>query len=401
MTTFAELKTRAARSLRDPSKATFTDDYLGDFINEGIVEVSRYAPQPFIEDIQLVEGQLSYPLRGGDGNLLANPSFEEGDQTMFDGAYNLVNPGDTELTGGWDVSAQLRALWTRSTNRKTGLYVGVIQQPALTADRYFYQDIPVNAGVSYGVSGWHWKSVAGGKTNAVRFHTLDSSSVIVSTDAVRHDTTSNLPQSFSGVIDVPGDGTVAYIRVILAALTGGSNATEERFAFEDIKVVEYGQGHLVADNQRNLIEVRRVEVFSYGYEPPVSIGTVPSGAGEYVSSSETGWDFWQGDLHIPYRVYTSLDRSTHFLRVWGWAPYDRLTADTQTTDLTGEMEEQVLFYARMKGLEALMLDRDLFTQWQTRSGNTDTSPAAIMNGLTIAQGQWRQRTRSFLVLRGS
>lgn len=394
MTTLAELKTQAAALMADPSLKTFSTADLGYFINAGIAQVSRVAPQKFLEDVDLIDGTMAYPLRASNGNLVANPSFENGDETMFDGAYNTVVPGDTELTGGWDANASLRALWTRSANAKQGLYVGVLTPAVAVASHWLYQNIPVNPGTTYYVSGWHWKGVAGGRPNIVRFHTLDDSEVIVTTDAVRHDTTAGVPTAFSGSIVVPDDGTVAFIQVVLRAHTESLNTATETFAFENINVTEDATSG-VATNALASIEVMRVEIWSTDYDPARKIGSIDRGRGD----SESGWEFWDGDLRIPYRWLARLNTSTNYLRVYGYAPYDKLTSATQVTDLSFELEQAVMEYVHVQALERLTFERDLFTQWQTRSGNTDISPAGLMSALTQARDAWRRTRRDILVLR--
>ena len=403
MTTFAELKTRAARSLRDPSKVTFLDAELGDYINRGIAEVGRYAPQQFVEDIQLNEGQNTYQLRGGTGNLIANPSFEQGDETMFDSAYNVLTPSTApDLTAGWQTTySDIRVLFGKSAYAKSGTVVGIIYVPANTSQRSMYQDIPVNPGTTYYLSGWHWKGAAGGEGNVILVNTLDVNSAVILTDVIRHDTTAGTPQFMSGSYTTPVDGTVKYLQVKIVGYSAGAYSSEQSYGFEDIKLVESADANLVASNSRANIEVRRVEIFNSSYTPVLSVLNLTPNSSEYISSSEAGWDYWAGDLTIPVGTFNQLDTAINFLRVWGWAPYDRLTDDTQVTDLTNELEEAVLLFVRIEGLSALVMDRDLFTQWQTRSGNTDASPASIMNAQSLAQEEWRRRVRSLQVLRGS
>lgn len=394
MTTLAELKTQAAALLADPDLKTFNTTDLGYFINAGIAAVSRLAPQKFVEDVSLVDGTVTYPLRGENGNLVANPSFESGDETMFDGAYNEVGPGDAELTGGWEPSATQRVLFGTSVGSKSGTHVGIIILPAATSTKYMYQNIPVNPGTTYFVSGWHWKSVAGGESNVVQFHTLDPSLVIVTTDAVRHNTTASTPQFFSGTIAIPDDDTVGYIQVRITAFSAGAYASEQRYAFEEISVSEDATAG-VASNSRDAIEVRRVEVWTSAEEPARMVAQIGRGQG----NSEAGWDYWENLLRIPYRVLSALTVGTHYLKVWGYAPYDKLVSETQVTDLSFELEQAVMSYVRVEALSRLVFERDLFTQWQTRSGNTDVSPAALMNSLSLAREDWRRTSRAIMVLR--
>jgi hypothetical protein len=64
-----------------------------------------------------------------------------------------------------------------------------------------------------------------------------------------------------------------------------------------------------------------------------------------------------------------------------------------------ELETAMRSYCRVEALRRLIVERDLFTQWQTRSNNTDVSPAALMNGLAQAEESWRRTERRLTVLR--
>lgn len=390
MTTFAELKTQAAALLADPSLKTFDTADLGYFINAGIAEVSRLAPQRNTEDVALIDGSLTYKLHGGEGNLVANPSFESGDATLLAGLTS-VGTGDTELTGGWVPSATMNVWFIRSPFAKSGLRTGLIRLAALEAAKWLYQDIPVNPDTTYYVSGWHWKGYAGGESNAVRFHTLDSGSSIVTTDVLSHLTTASTPTKFTGTITIPASG-VSFIRVVLQA---EDSPLERDFYFEDISVTEDATAG-VADNSRDAIEVRRVEAWTNSFDPARLKARIARSDGY---DSESGWEFWAGDLRIPLRILNGLDTAADFLRVWMYAPYDKLIGAGQVTDLTFELEQAVMSYVRQEALARLSHERDLYSQWQTRSGNTDVSPAALMNALTIAREDWRRKSRAIMVLR--
>lgn len=395
MTTLAELKTQAASLLYDPENRTFDSAALGYFINGGIAEVSRIAPQTFREDVDLLPDTLAYPLRGGSGNLVANPSFEDGDDTITVATYLAVSAGDEELTGGWSPTvASTRVGYSTSINAKTGTRIGILKPAAAVPSHALYQNIPVNAGSTYFVSGWHWKGVAGGRSSQLRFHTLDASEVVVTTDAVAHTTTSADPYYVTGSIVIPDDDSVAFIQVVLYATTASLNTAGELFAFEDIRVSEE-ETSLVTSNSLDAIEVRRVEVWSTNYEPARKVGIISPSRGD----SESGWEWWDGRLNIPYRWLAQLDTATDYLKVTGYAPYDKLTSETQVTDLSFELEQLVMDYVNMKALTRLVNERDLFTQWQTRSGNSDVSPASLMSSLAQARESWRRSKREALVVR--
>jgi hypothetical protein len=53
----------------------------------------------------------------------------------------------------------------------------------------------------------------------------------------------------------------------------------------------------------------------------------------------------------------------------------------------------------IEGLRRLISNRTLFAQWQTRSNNTDVTPAALANDLNIALADWARKYRQIFVLR--
>lgn len=68
MTTLAQLQTRLARDLRDPSNGTFSLAMLTDLLNDGVVELSRIAPKEFQEDIT-GDGGYAYTLEQEDATV--------------------------------------------------------------------------------------------------------------------------------------------------------------------------------------------------------------------------------------------------------------------------------------------------------------------------------------------
>lgn len=60
MTTYAGLQTLVSRDLADPSRQTFDVDAVKDFIQQGLAELGRIAPQQFQDDLTAVAGQLTY-----------------------------------------------------------------------------------------------------------------------------------------------------------------------------------------------------------------------------------------------------------------------------------------------------------------------------------------------------
>lgn len=63
MTAYVDLQAKVSRDLSDPDRQTFTVDAIKDFIQQGMAELGRLAPQEFQEDIDPVADQLVYPLR--------------------------------------------------------------------------------------------------------------------------------------------------------------------------------------------------------------------------------------------------------------------------------------------------------------------------------------------------
>lgn len=63
MTTFAELQTLVSQDLSDPDRQTFNVDAVKTFIQQGLAEIARIAPEQFQEDLTPLEDTLVYPLR--------------------------------------------------------------------------------------------------------------------------------------------------------------------------------------------------------------------------------------------------------------------------------------------------------------------------------------------------
>lgn len=402
MTTFLELKTALAADLHDTDAKVFTDTDLGAFINKAVAEVSRVAPQQFVEDVTCQADQLSYVLRGGTGNLVANPSFEEGDDTIVGAttAVTVATADSVDLTGGWSINAATAGIYFPKAFalRKTGLYIGYLKPVAAGANVSMYQDIPVNPDTVYIISGWHWKQLTGGLVNRVRVDSYDASMVLVDTSVFQHDTTSAVPVAFSGSYTVPADDTVAFLRIYLMAF-GTQPATRETFGFEDISLLEQSEAQLVSSTARTEIEVMRAEIWDSSTEPESMALVIPTKRSAPISSSEGGWSFWGGRFYIPNWVEAQIDPSTQFIRVFGYAPYDRLRTDAQVTDLSDELEFAVLQRAMIEGIRRLVASRALFTQWQTRNNNTDVTVASLMSDLSTHLQEWRSVKRELVVLR--
>ena len=149
------------------------------------------------------------------------------------------------------------------------------------------------------------------------------------------------------------------------------------------------------------IEVMRVELWDVTTTPDTPLARVLPADAEYVNYSAAGWKVWDGVLELPrwVPVHVAGSESNYLIRVWGYAPYTPLVTDSDVVGLSNEREEALKVYCLLESLRRLNADRSLFAQWQTRSGNTDVSPAALMNGLAVAQAEWNRKARQMTVLR--
>jgi hypothetical protein len=149
------------------------------------------------------------------------------------------------------------------------------------------------------------------------------------------------------------------------------------------------------------IEVERVELWDATVTPAKPTTLLQPASAEYVNYSTVGWAMRDGILELPYSVvnYMGADVANFVIKVWGYRPYARMVETTDYLGVSNEREEALKVYCWLEGLRRLNTDRDLFTQWQTRAGNSDVSPAALMNMYNIAREEWKQRARQITVLR--
>jgi len=63
VTTYLTLQQEVSRDLADPSNQTFDVNAVKDFIQQGLAEVQRFAPDMFQEDLDPTPNTLVYPLR--------------------------------------------------------------------------------------------------------------------------------------------------------------------------------------------------------------------------------------------------------------------------------------------------------------------------------------------------
>jgi hypothetical protein len=149
------------------------------------------------------------------------------------------------------------------------------------------------------------------------------------------------------------------------------------------------------------IDVMRVEVWDPTTDPDTFIYAINPAGAENSLAGDTGWVAWDGVLTLPTRVVRGLQgyEDTYVVRVWGYAPYAMPTADEDVVPLSVQNEQAVVKFARVEGLELLLSSRDLFTQWQTRSGNSDITTASLNQQLSMARADWRQYSRAISRLR--
>lgn len=149
------------------------------------------------------------------------------------------------------------------------------------------------------------------------------------------------------------------------------------------------------------IQVDRVELWDATTTPNKPLALIQPGSAEYVNFSATGWDVRDGVLEIPYFIvnFIGANYANYLFRVWGWRPYPEMTTGTDVVPVSAEREQALRDYCWVLALRRLSSERDLFTQWQTRAGNSDVSPAAIGGMLVNAERMWKEKKRSITVLR--
>lgn len=152
------------------------------------------------------------------------------------------------------------------------------------------------------------------------------------------------------------------------------------------------------------VEVARVELWeNLTDEPDKRLLTVPPASQAYQATSDSGWVNWGGKLYLPRALWSTFDgnEATYYLRVWGYSPFAELSDDADVAAVSNEQKWALVAFSRIEALERLNADRELFTQWQTRAGNSDVSPAGLMGMLNTARDEWRRRKRELLRLRST
>lgn len=115
--------------------------------------------------------------------------------------------------------------------------------------------------------------------------------------------------------------------------------------------------------------------------------------------SQAGWRFWGGMLYLPNDIVDLITVDTHVIRLWGYSPWPELVEDDDVVAFTRVKEEALIIRTHIEALRRLIGNRVLFTQWQTRSNNTDVTPAYLMNEKAQAEEEWRRLSRTIAVTR--
>lgn len=192
--------------------------------------------------------------------------------------------------------------------------------------------------------------------------------------------------------------------LVYAGLAQVGRMSPEQFV-EDIDLVADQLSYTVRSDTFDAvaipeIEIARVEVWDPTQSPDRFIKTVNPAATEF-SSSDSGWAMWGGTLTLPTRLVQGLQghENDYVLRVYGYAPYPKPVDDADVVAISFELEQALVDFAHLEALSQLIANRSLFSQWQTRSGNTDTSYAALLNNRNIARDEWRHQKRELTRLR--
>lgn len=150
------------------------------------------------------------------------------------------------------------------------------------------------------------------------------------------------------------------------------------------------------------IELTKVELWDGSVTPNEPIKLLQPLDGEYTRLSDAGWKVWGGVLQLPWITVTNTiagHEDDYLIRVWGYSPYAPVAEDDDVIPVSTELERALIAYCKLQAYSALIDSRMLFTQWQTRSNNSDISPAAMMNEYNLAAEAWRRKARSIMVLR--
>jgi hypothetical protein len=194
-------------------------------------------------------------------------------------------------------------------------------------------------------------------------------------------------------------GTTYYIRDKTAnsfklALTSGGTAVDFTTAISSGTFYE-----VTTDDAAIETEVFRVEVWDVTTTPRSFVRSLGSRYGEYTNATDGGWELWNGTLSLPGWVEELLDPpGDYVLRVWGYAPWPALVS-SNSVQLSPEQEYALRDYVRVEALRSLLSSRELFSQWQTSSRNSDVSLAGLAGLLDRYEQSWHRRSRNLATLR--
>jgi hypothetical protein len=143
-------------------------------------------------------------------------------------------------------------------------------------------------------------------------------------------------------------------------------------------------------------EIRLVRVEVWRGTPSRFAFKVKAKAGQPSRDSISGWEVWSGQLELPQQVVTYIE-TDDIIRVWGYSPYDPISADDDVVPVSAELELALRTFVRVEGLRRLTSSRVLFKQWQTRSNNTDVTLGQLNSDLSVAEDTWRRLSRALKV----
>jgi hypothetical protein len=198
--------------------------------------------------------------------------------------------------------------------------------------------------------------------------------------------------------------TTAVQRMIAMAWADIDDIAPRRFQ-EDITPVADTLVYQVLEadfpDPNDYIELMSVELWDGTTTPPTALHQVqpqsahPTG----LTYSQAGWRFWGGMLYLPNRVVDMIEPTTDIIRLWGYAPYPFPTDDNDVIPFGNVHEQALIIRCWQEAIRRLLGNRTLFTQWQTRSNNTDVTPAFLRAEKSQSEEEWRRLSRRIAVLR--
>jgi hypothetical protein len=230
---------------------------------------------------------------------------------------------------------------------------------------------------------------------------------VASTDTftcTAHGLTANTPIRFVSLIGGAGITLGATYYVIASGLTSSAfkvSTTVGGSTIDFTTDISYGSFYAVtSDGPIPEIDVMRVEVLDTTDTPWSRQATLRSRYGERSNSSGAGWEVWNGTLSLTEAHEEGIDPTTDILRVWGYAPYATLTASpANTVTLSSEQEYALRDLVRIEAIKMLLASRELYSQWQTTSRNSDVTIGQLSGLYAQAETAWRRRARAMAILR--